>query len=301
MIFSLLFVTLLSFILMRLSPVDPATAYVMRNSPIVTEEQIVQARIVLGLDKPFIIQYCTWVKNAFCGKFGMSLASGKPVLSELLKSVPVSLCVVAISSFLMIIGVLLFGCLQYYMGESILGKLLTVLCIIGVSIPSFYLGILFIQYFAFKSHFISVTGNTGFMRYFPAALCLSVSGIAFYSQMLAGSLEKEMKEDYAFFARYRGLKEERILFFHALPHAVIDLVPNFAQMIGFCLAGAAIVERVFSLPGLGDLIIDSVVKRDAPIIHASVLFLAIMFVLLDFAATTLQCYLRCDIRIKEAI
>lgn len=109
-----------------------------------------------------------------------------------------------------------------------------------------------------------------------------------------------MNEDYVFFARCRGLKEERILLFHALPHAVIDLVPNFAQMIGLCLAGAAIVERVFSLPGLGYLIVHSVINRDAPLIHASVLFLAIMLVLLDFAATILQWYLRRDIRIKEA-
>ncbi len=300
MIFSLLFVTLLSFMLMRLSPVDPAAAYVMRNSPIVTDEQIAEARIELGLDKPLAIQYVTWIKDALCGEFGNSLASGKPVLMELSKSIPVTLCVVAVSAVLMIMGVLLFGCLQYLTRESLTGKLLTVLSIIGISIPPFYLAILFIQYFAFRFNFISVTGNVGLMKYLPAALCLSICGIAFYSQMLAGSLEREMNEDYSFFARCRGLKEERILFFHALPHAVTDLVPNFVQMIGLCLAGAAIVERVFSLPGLGYLIIDSVVNRNAPVIHASVLFLAIMLVLLDLAATILQWYLRRDIRTEEA-
>ncbi|WP_347488112.1 ABC transporter permease [Desulfoscipio sp. XC116] len=300
MIFSLLFVTLLSFTLMRLSPVDPAAAYVMRNSPIVTTEQIAEARIELGLDKPLAIQYFTWVRDALGGEFGISLASGKPVLAELSKSIPVSLCVVGLSAVLMMIGVLLFGCLQYLIRESLVGKFLTVLSIIGISIPAFYLALLFIQYFAFQSDFISVTGNTGLMKYLPAALCLSVGGIAFYSQMLAGSLEREMNEDYAFFARCRGLKEGRILLFHALSHSVIDLVPNFAQMIGLCLAAAAIVERVFSLPGLGYLIIDSVINRDAPLIHASVLFLAIMLVLLDFAATILQWHLRRDIRTKEA-
>lgn len=300
MIFSLLFVTLLSFILMRLSPIDPAAAYVMRNSAIVTEEQIAEARIELGLDKPFMIQYFTWVKNGLCGEFGISLASGKPVLTELSKSIPITLCVVAISAVLMIIGVLLFGSLQYLVRESLVGKFLTVLSIIGISIPAFYFAILFINYFAFKFSFISVTGNMGLMKYLPAALCLSVCGVAFYSQMLAGSLEREMDDDYAFFARCRGLKEGRILFFHALPHAVTDLVPSFAQMIGLCLAGAAIVERVFSLTGLGYLMIDSVVKRDAPVIHASVLFLAIMLALLDFIARILQWFLRWDIRIKEA-
>lgn len=191
MIFSLLFVTLLSFMLMRLSPVDPAAAYVMRNSAIVTEEQITAARIELGLDKPLAIQYFTWVKDALGGEFGISLASGKPVLTELSKSIPVSLRVVGVSAVLMISGVLLFGCLQYLTRERLAGKALTVLSIIGISIPAFYLALLFIQYFAFQSDFISVTGNTGLMKYLPAALCLSVGGAAFYSQMLAGSLEKK--------------------------------------------------------------------------------------------------------------
>lgn len=83
-----------------------------------------------------------------------------------------------------------------------------------------------------------------------------------------------MNEDYVFYARCRGLKESRILLCHALPHAVTNLVPSFMQMLGLCMAGAAIVERIFSLPGLGYLIIDSVIKRDSPVIHVAVLVLA---------------------------
>ena len=220
---TLFVVTLLSFLLMRLSPIDPATAYVKRNSAIVTQEQIDEARVMLGLDKPLPVQYFDWV-------------------------------------------------------------------------PGFYLGTAFIDLFAVRLGWISVSGNSGFTRYFPVALCLSVLGICFYGQMLAASLEREMEQDYAMYLRCRGLREGRILLFHAFPHAVVDLLPSFAQMLGLCLANAAIVERVFSLSGLGYLIIDAVVKRDSPVIHAAVLVLALTLVLLDTAAELLQYGLRSDMR-----
>lgn len=299
MILSVFFVTILSFLLMRLSPIDPATAYVMRSSPIVTQEQVDQARILLGMDKPLIIQYFLWVKNALSGNFGISLSNGRPVISELLKAIPVSLIVVLIAAVIMIFGVLALGCLQYIARNMFLGKIIYIFNIIGIAIPPFYLAILFVNYFAFKHNMLSVIGNTGIMKYLPCAICLSVSGIGFYSQMLTQRLKEEMNEDYVFFARCRGLKESRIVIFHALPHVIIDLIPNFAQMIGLCLAGAAVVERVFSLPGFGYLIIDSVVARDSPMIHASVLFLAIALVVLDFIATIIQKKFRKDVYAKN--
>lgn len=295
MLLSIFFVTVLSFLLMRLSSIDPATAYVMRSSPIVTQEQVDKARIMLGMDKPLIIQYLVWVKNVLQGDLGISLSSGHTVISELLKSIPISLRVVSISTIIMIVGVLCFGCLQYVTRNMIFGKIIYILNMIGIAIPPFYFAIIFVNYFAFKLDLISVVGNTGITRYLPCAICLSISGIAFYSQMLTKRLQEEMNEDYVFFARCRGLKEQRIVIFHALPHAIIDLVPNFAQMIGLCLAGAAVVERVFSLPGFGYLIIDSVITRDSPMIHASVLFLAIALVLLDFMAAIIQKKFRKDI------
>jgi len=147
---------------------------------------------------------------------------------------------------------------------------------------------------------ISVAGNIGLARFLPAALCLSLSAICFYGQLLSDSLHREMEQDYAFYARCRGLSETRILVCHALPHALVDLLPSFAQMLGLCLAGAAIVERVFSLSGLGYLIIDAVVRRDSPVIHASVLLLAGALVLLDTVAELLQRWLQRDVRAKEA-
>ena len=268
---TLFVVTLLSFLLMRLSPVDPATAYVKRNSAVVTQEQIDEARVILGLDKPLPVQYFDWVVDALHMDFGISLGTGNPVTEELAKTVPVTLTVVAYSAVIMSLGVLGVGMLGYLWRQKAGGMILSFLTMIGISVPGFYLGTAFIDLFA-------------------------VLGICFYGQMLAASLEREMEQDYAMYLRCRGLQDGRILLFHAFPHAVVDLLPSFAQMLGLCLANAAIVERVFSLSGLGYLIIDAVVKRDSPVIHAAVLVLALTLVLLDTVAELLQYALRSDMR-----
>ncbi len=199
MLLSVLFVTVLSFLLMRLSPVDPATAYVMRNSPIVTAEQIEEARVMLGMDKPIYVQYFTWLKDALQGNMGISLSTGEPVFKLLQNAIPVSLTVVSLSTLFMIVGVIVIGILQYLIQQSVTGKLIRALCIAGVSIPPFFLAIIFIRYFAHNLSILSITGNQGLMKYLPSALCLSVAGIAFYSQMLAARLTEEIQSDYVFF------------------------------------------------------------------------------------------------------
>ena len=165
---------------------------------------------------------------------------------------------------------------------------MTFLCIAGVSIPSFFLASSFLDIFAVKLGVTSVVGSTGLMRYLPAAVCVAIGCIAFFSPMLATGLEKEMGQDSAFYARCRGLSEGRILLRYALPGAVSAILPNFCQMLGLCMAGSAIVERVFSLPGLGYLIIDSVLYRDSPVIHATILFLAFSLVMFNILSDILR-------------
>ena len=132
---TLFVVTLLSFLLMRLSPIDPATAYVKRNSAIVTQEQIDEARVMLGLDKPLPVQYFDWVVDALHMDFGISLGTGNPVTEELAKTVPVTLTVVAYSAVIMSLGVLGVGMLGYLWRQKAGGMILSFLTMIGISVP----------------------------------------------------------------------------------------------------------------------------------------------------------------------
>jgi len=288
LLLTLFVVTVISFLLMRLSPVDPATALARRTFVIDDATRIAEFQEQMGLNKPLYVQYADWVSDAVRLEFGSSYVSGNDVFEQVMKSISITASIVFLSAGIQAVGILILGCLCYWKRNKITGHILNFLCIAGISIPAFYFASSFIDIFAVKFRFISVAGNVGIMRFLPAALCISISGIAFYSQLLATGIESAMREDSAFYARCRGLSEKRILLFHALPQAITKLLPNFMQMLGLCMAGATIVERIFSLPGLGYLIIDSVLYRDSPMIHATILFLAFSLAIFNIISDVLQ-------------
>ena len=284
LILTLLIVTIISFILIRISPIDPAEAYARRSAFAITEGTIEKLREEMGLNQPFIVQYFDWVKGAIKLDFGTSYVNGRDVFTDVSNGFFITASIVLIASFLQALGSLVVGSICYLMRNKWLSKLLDLICIAGISIPAFFFASSFIDIFAVKFRWLNVAGNEGFMRFFPAALCLSISGIAFFGQLLSSAIQRAMNEDSAIYCRCRGLSETRILVFHALSKAVSSLIPNFMQMMGLCMAGSMIVERIFSLPGLGYLIIDSVLYRDSPVIHATILVLAFSLVLFNILA-----------------
>lgn len=169
-----------------------------------------------------------------------------------------------------------------------MGKILAFASIAAISIPAFYLATSFIDVVAVRWNLISVSGNTGLMRYLPAALCLAVGGIAFFGQMLSKAIQQAMSEDSVLYARCRGLSDPYIVVRYAMPQAIISTVPTFMQMMGMCMAGSAIVENIFSLPGLGYRIVNSLTNRDLPVIYATVLFLAFALVIFNILADIIQ-------------
>ena len=285
---TIVFVTFLSFLLMRLSPIDPATAYAKRHSPSPTAEQIAELRIEMGLNRPLIVQYGAWIGDAFALEFGESLVNGKDALGEITQVLPFTITVVLVSTVFQIVFSVLVANLMYLGRKNIGGKLLKILMLICVSLPAFYIANSYLNFFAVKTSLISVTENQGFMRYFHPAICLTVPYVAFYGRLLYTTLTKEMNEDYAYYAQCRGLSESRILFLHATPRACFSLLPNFMQSVGLTMAGAAFVERIFSLPGLGYLIIESVMHRDSPVVHLCVLVLALSIALVGLLADGMQ-------------
>lgn len=294
MLLTLLVVTVLSFLLVRLSPVDPAEAYARRSFAAFSydEADMAALRARMGLDQPLIIQYGTCVMDALHLDFGESFVSGQPVFEKVTTAIGITVRIVLLSGVLQAVGILALGPLLYVARGRFSGRLLHFLCIAGVSIPSFFFASSYLDLFAVKFGLTSVAGSTGLVRYLPPAICIAIGCIALFSPMLAGRLRQEMAQDAAFYARARGLSERIILFRYALPDAVAAILPSFCQMLGLCMAGSAIVERVFSLPGLGYLIIDSVLYRDSPVIHATILFLAFSLVIFDILSDLLQRFLQ---------
>ncbi|MGL6198484.1 MAG: ABC transporter permease [Lachnospiraceae bacterium] len=299
LILTLLIVTIISFILMRLSPIDSATAYARRTFTSVNAEDIEKIRAQMGLNRPLVMQYFDWVKSALHLDFGKSLVTGKSVFAEVTSALSITFCIVGVSAVIQVLGIAIVGQLCYLTRKKVVGYLLDFLCISGISIPAFFFASEFIDIFAVKYRLISVAGNEGLMRFLPAAICLAISSIAFFSQLLAKELKNEMESTSAFYARCRGLSESYILRHYALPEAVSRLLPNFMQMLGLCMAGSIIVERVFSLPGLGYSIVDSVLYRDSPMIHATILFLAFSLVIFNLLSDILQRALQGGNTVKE--
>ncbi|MFQ9453599.1 MAG: ABC transporter permease [[Ruminococcus] lactaris] len=272
LIFTLLFVTLLSFLLMRLSSVDPATAYAKRMIGNPTAEQIEKIRIQLGFDKPLLVQYGRWVWDLLHFDLGVSLANGHDVWTDIATAFPKTLGIVALASIFQVVFIVIVSCIAFLLPWKLPKKAVRLLCILGVSIPSFYLATVYLDYFAVQKSLISVAGNTTLLSYISPAICIGVFGASFYTPLLMDALEHESNEDYAFYARCRGLSEKRLLLCHFFPRAAMGLVPNFLQSIGLALANATVIESIFSIPGFGYLIVNHVLDRDTPMIHAEVFF-----------------------------
>ncbi len=148
--------------------------------------------------------------------------------------------------------------------------------IVGVSIPPFIIAAIVLEILALKMNIINVTNNDGLARYIPAAICLSINGIAYFGKILVLSIEKQMNSPASFYAKTLGFSDWQVIKKYTLLPAILSVLPTFMQMMGLCFASSIIVEQVFGLNGIGMLIINSVLLRDAPMIHAIILFLGIV-------------------------
>lgn len=285
---TLIIVSLLSFILMRLSPVDPATAYAKRSIASPTAEQIEAIRVRLGFDQPLYKQYILWLKNLLHFNLGQSLTNGKAVWDNISLALPKTLKIVFQSAIMQIVTISLIGCLSFIFKNKWFNRIIHFICLIGVSIPIFYTAIILLDVFAVQWNLISVSGNTNFVSSLLPAISIGLFGASFYIPLFIVALEKESKESYARFFRANGLSELKLFFAHIFPNASIKLIPNFFQSIGLMIANAVIIEGVFSIPGFGYLIVNSVLNRDAPMIHALVFFLALFIALANILSNILN-------------
>lgn len=180
LIFTLLFVTLLSFLLMRLSSVDPATAYAKRMIGNPTAEQIEKIRIQLGFDKPLLVQYGRWVWDLLHFDLGVSLANGHDVWTDIATAFPKTLGIVALASIFQVVFIVIVSCIAFLLPWKLPKKAVRLLCILGVSIPSFYLATVYLDYFAVQKSLISVAGNTTLLSYIsmeiPAGRVIGLTG-----------------------------------------------------------------------------------------------------------------------------
>ncbi|PZX05965.1 ABC transporter permease [Celeribacter halophilus] len=296
-------ITVIVFLIMSMIPGDPATAILGSYA---TPENVEKLNRDLGLDKPLVQRYFIWLENMLTGDFGRSFSLNRPVLDEILERFSATLVLAGTSFVLCAILGILAGAISAARQYGLADKLITLVVLIGISIPSFFLGMMMILIFAVKLKWLPVSGMYAIYGggdlpdlinhlIMPAsALAAVATGVV--ARMSRSAMLEVLRQDYIRTARAKGVRERRVLMGHALRAAMVSIIPVLGIQAGFVLSGAVYIEMVFQWPGVGRMLVDAILKRDLLLVQGGVVFVAACYVLFNIAVDVAQSLL--DPRIK---
>src|SRR5829696_886466 len=294
----LLGISVIVFSMMHLAPGDPAEAIL---GPRGTEELLRQARRELGLDQPLYVQYGHWVLNAIHGDLGKSYRLNRPVAPEVLDRFKNSALLASIAFVIAVVFGTLAGCVSAVRRGGLLDNTLMAVTVTGISMPPFYLSMLLIILFSVKLDLLP-TGGMYDVRQDPTTgrllvhlilptLALAAVPIAVIARIMRSSMLEVVGQDYIRTARAKGLRDQAVVGRHALRNALIPVVAVVGLQVGYLLSAAGLVEVVFSWPGLGSLLVQSVVQRDLPLAQGAVLVIAVVYVVVNILTDLIQAWL----------
>ena len=277
----LLGITFLSFLLSYLSPSDPVEIMMKKKGNMVSEEVIEQKREELGLNQPLVVQYVNWLKGIVKGDFGTSYKSNKPVLQEIQKCLPYTIKLTLLSMFLTIVISTPLGVLCARYKDGWLDNILRFVTYLFSSLPSFFLALVLMYFFALKLKWFPVIakGSTGGIV--MPALVLSLTLAAWYIRQVRAIVLGELEKEYIDGLLARGVSETKIMFGHVLRNCLMPLVTLVGISFGTMLGGSTIVESIFTWPGVGKMAVDSITSRDYPVIQGYVVWMALIFLFIN--------------------
>lgn len=283
-----LFATLLSFIMINLSPVDPAEAYLTAANIRPTEEVLAEVRHEFGLDQPLYVQYVQSLIKMCRFDFGTSYVTKEPVWQEVAHRLPATLQLSFSSLFLAVLISVPIGFLSAVYKNSVFDHFSRMLAFLGASIPQFWLGYLLIFFLSVKLDLFPVQGRGTWLHLVLPSFTLALGLIAVYSRLLRTSILEQMQEPYVLYARTRGIKEKIIMGKHILKIAISPMITGLGMNMGKLFAGTIIVEEVFSWPGFGRYFIEAIFNRDIPVIQCYVFLVACIFIVCNLIVDLLQ-------------
>ncbi|WP_282139666.1 nickel ABC transporter permease subunit NikB [Cytobacillus oceanisediminis] len=283
-----LLATFLTSGMIHLSPVDPAEAYLTAAHIQPTDEILTQKRHEFGLDEPFLIQYVNSIIKICQLDFGISYVSNKPVWDEVTYRMPATIQL-ALGSILIAVFVSVpIGFLAGVKKNSLIDHFSRILSFLGASIPSFWLGYIFIFFFSVKLDLFPVEGIGTWQHLVLPSITLALPLIAMYTRLLRASVLENLQEPYVLFARARGIKEKTIMAKHVLRIAISPMITGLGMNLGKLLTGTIIVEAVFSWPGFGRYFVEAIFNRDLPVIQCYVLIAASLFIISNLFVDLIQ-------------
>jgi peptide/nickel transport system permease protein len=289
------------FVIVRVAPGDPAAVML---GPDATPADIAALRERLGLDQPLVVQYVYFLGQLLRGDLGQSIFLNMPVLSALGERAEPTFFLTVFSILIASVIALPVGILSAYRRGSLFDQLATTLAMLAASIPSFWLGLILIQIFAVRLGWFPVSGYGGPDASFLTrlshlvlpALALGIVSSALITRFTRASMLDVLNDDYVRTARSKGMGEFRVVMKHAFKNALIPVLTVVGLTAALLISGAVVTETVFGLPGVGNLVVSAVLRRDYPVIQGALLVIAALYVLINFAVDML--YLLIDPRVR---
>ena len=275
-------ITLLAFAVAHLAPGDAAAeAFRRREGRLPSPPELVFERQELGLDRPLPEQYMSWVTNAAQGDFGASYSSRRPIYDELRRRIPLTLELTALAAVIAVLVGLLSGVLAAVHHNRLADQLLRIGSLGGSAVPSFWLALLLMELFAVRLSVLHVAGRGSASNLILPAVTLALAPAAGLARFTRATLLETLNEGYVTTALAKGLAGWAVVVKHGLRNCALPLVTAFGTSIGFLLAGAVVVETVFSWPGMGSFSVEAILERDYPAIQAAVLYAGLVFAVMN--------------------
>ena len=300
MVLVLLGISFITFCLVMLAPGDPVRQMIAGNEDIVVSQVEIDAlRHELGLDQPFLFQYTSWLGRVLHGNFGFSYMMKKPVLDALLETLPATVILAVASSVFMLVFAIPLGIYTAVKQNTWFDYLVRGLTFAGVSVPNFWMGLVLLWIFALQLGFFPIVGGSVTVEnLILPMLTLGIVMTSKYTRQVRATVLDELNQDYVVGARARGMKDSYILWKEVLPNALLPLITLFGLAFGSLLGGAAVVEIVFSWPGLGYTVVQAIIYRDFQTVQAIVLWIALMYMVINLVVDL--SYVHLDPRLRKA-
>ena len=278
----LLAITFLSYGMMRIAGSDVVEQKMENTSGTVSQEMIDNARAELGLDKPFVVQYFTWLGNLLRGDMGTSYVSNKPVFSTVVSKLPATLLLTAVSILLTVLISIPLGIWSAVKQNTATDYVIRTASFIGNSLPNFFVSLLLMYFFAIRlGWFPVISGGVSLQSVALPALTLAIAMSAKYLRQVRATVLDELSKDYVLGARARGVKFSTTMIKSVMKASLVTIITLLTLSIGSLLGGTAIVESIFMWDGVGKLAVDAINMRDYPIIQAYVMWMAIIYVVVN--------------------
>lgn len=291
----LLGISIIVFFIMALIPGDPALAILGSYA---TPENVAKLRMEFGLDKPLLQQYLIWLMNLLHGDFGRSYSLNRPVLDEVLERLGPTLLLAGTSLLLCTVLGLITGIISAVKQYGWQDKLLTLLVLVGISTPSFWLGLILVLIFAVQLHWFPASGMFAIYgggdladmlhHLILPAITLAVVATGVIARLTRSNMLEVLRQDYVRTARAKGLSERKVIYKHAFKNALVNIIPVIGIQAGFVLGGAVYIETVFQWPGIGRMLVTAITTRDILLVQGGVLLVAACYVLFNLLADVLQ-------------